>query len=46
METARTTQFWMGDRRINWNVASRFVIMKRLLPLEAYPSGAYMTYFG
>ena len=37
---ARGTQFWTGNRRADWKVASRFVNMVRLLPLGAYPSGA------
>ena len=39
---ARGTPFWTRNRRADWKVASRFVNMGRLLPLGAYPSGAYM----
>jgi len=39
---ARGTQFWTGNRRADWKVASRFVNMGRMLLLGAYPSGAHM----
>ena len=34
---ARGILFCTGNRHADWKVVSRFVNMRRLLPLEAYP---------